>query len=87
MKKKKKGKGVEEFDPNKVVPRLPDESLKKVIRWRLNFSDCLNKGYILDSVLKTHKIAEEVFINEGVLDEKIFPNSVFAIKATDEQIK
>jgi len=24
MKKKKKGKGVEEFDPEKVVARLPD---------------------------------------------------------------
>jgi len=23
MKKKKKGKGVEDFDPSKVIPRLP----------------------------------------------------------------
>jgi uncharacterized protein YhdP len=63
MKKKKKGKGVEDFDPSKVIPRLPDEPLKKLIRWRLNFSDCLNKGYILDSVIKTYKMAEGIFIN------------------------
>jgi len=24
MKKKKKGKGVEDFDPTKIIPRLPD---------------------------------------------------------------
>lgn len=88
MKKKKKGKGVEDFDPSKVVARLPDEHLKKVIKWRLHFSDCLNKGYILDSVIKTHKMAEGVFLTEeGALTDKIFPNTVFAMKATDDQVK
>ena len=88
MKKKKKGKGVEDFDPSKIVARLPDEPLRKVIKWRLGFSDCLNKGYILDSVIKTFKVAEGVFLNdEGTLDERIFPNTVFAVRASDEQVK
>lgn len=62
--------------------------MKKVIKWRLNFSDCLNKGYILDSVIKTYKVAEGVFsTEEGLLNDKILPNSVFVIKAQDDQIK
>lgn len=64
MKKKKKGKGVEDFVPSKIIPRLPDEQLKRVIQWRLGFSDCLNKGYILDSVIKTYKMAADVFTTE-----------------------
>jgi hypothetical protein len=33
--KKKKAKGNEEFDPSKLVPRLPDELLTKAYIWRL----------------------------------------------------
>lgn len=59
-----------------------------MISWRLNFSDCLNKGYILDSVIKTYKVAQDVFINQqGVLNELILPNTVFYLKGTNEQIK
>jgi hypothetical protein len=57
MKKKKKGKGVEDFDPEKVVARLPEEQICKVLKWRLNFSDCLNKGYIIDGVVKNYRLA------------------------------
>lgn len=33
-------------------------------------------------------MAEGVFMNEeGKVDDRIFPNTVFAIKATDEQVK
>ena len=55
-----------------------------MVKWRLNQSDCLNKGYILDNVIKTYKLAEGIFVGEnGVVDEKILPNTVFAVKATD----
>lgn len=33
-------------------------------------------------------MAEGVFLTDGgILEDKIFPNSVFVIKASDEQIK
>ena len=53
MKKKKKGKGMDEFDPDKVVPRLEEADVCKIVKRRINMADCLNKGYILDGVLKT----------------------------------
>jgi adenylate kinase family enzyme len=64
-KKKKKGKGIEEFDPEKVVPRLEDKDVAKIVKRRINMTDCLNKGYILDGVLKTHAQLEAVFLNEN----------------------
>lgn len=64
-KKKKKGKGIEEFDPEKVVPRLDDRDVAKIVKRRINMADCLNKGYILDGVLKTHAQLEAVFLNEN----------------------
>ena len=64
-KKKKKGKGIEEFDPEKVVPRLEDRDVAKIVKRRINMADCLNKGYILDGVLKTHAQLEAVFLNEN----------------------
>jgi hypothetical protein len=51
-------------------------------------ADCLNKGYIIDSVLKTHSQLENVFQNEkGEIFEAIAPNSVFSIEATDEETR
>ena len=42
----------------------------------------------MDSVIKSYKVAEGVFLNEnGTLNEKILPNSVFKIKTSDDQIK
>lgn len=42
----------------------------------------------MDSVIKSYKVAEGVFSNEdGTLNEKIFPNSVFTIISTDDQVK
>ena len=61
MKKKKKGKGVEDFDESKIVGRLPDEQVAKVLKWRLMKDDCKNKGYILDSVVRTWAVAQAVF--------------------------
>lgn len=57
-KKKKKGKGTEEFDADKITARLPDEDLLSLFKRRLNKSDCLNKGYILDGWPKSAKLCE-----------------------------
>ena len=62
-KKKKKGKGVEDFDPSKVIPRLEDKDIAKIVKRRLNMADCLNKGYIIDGVLKTIPLCEAVFLD------------------------
>ena len=62
-KKKKKGKGGDEFDPDKVMPRLPDEDVIQLFKRRLNKSDCLNKGYILDGWPKSSKQCEGIFLD------------------------
>ena len=43
---------MEEFDPSKVNVRLPDHEVSRVVKRRISMPDCLNKGYIIDSVLK-----------------------------------
>lgn len=46
---------MDQFDPSKIVPRLPDDQLLRVFKKRLMKSDCMNKGYILDGWPKTSK--------------------------------
>ena len=88
MKKKKKGKGVEEFDPDKVVVRLNDDQLAEVMKRRIARSDCTNKGYIIDGILKTVTQLTGVFAagEEGQACE-FFPTSVFSIEATEDEVK
>lgn len=48
-------------------------------------ADCLNKGYIIDGVLKNYSQLESVFSDEhGVIKSQILPNAVFNIEATEE---
>ena len=47
---------MDDFDPEKVVPRLEDKDVAKILKRRLNMADCLNKGYIIDGILKTHSL-------------------------------
>lgn len=63
MKKKKKGKGMDEFDPSKVVVKLGDNEICKIVKRRIGMADCLNKGYIIDSVVKSYSQLEAVFLN------------------------
>jgi adenylate kinase family enzyme len=42
---------------------LPDAEIIKIVKRRLKMSDCLNKGYILDGILKTYAQIEAVFLN------------------------
>jgi len=45
---------MEDFDPSKVQVRLPDKDVCRVLKRRINMADCLNKGYIIDGVLKSY---------------------------------
>jgi hypothetical protein len=88
MKKKKKGKGVEEFDPEKVVPRLEDKDVCRIVKRRIGMTDCLNKGYIIDGVLKSYAQCETVFTDDqGELNTTLLPNSVFNIEASEEETR
>lgn len=63
-----------------MIVRLPDHEISRVLKRRINLADCLNKGYIIDSVLKNTQQFEAVFLNEkGEVIEAIFPNSVFSV--------
>ncbi len=47
-------------------------------------ADCLNKGYIIDSVLKSYSHFEAVFLNEkGEISEATLPNSVFNVEGAE----
>jgi hypothetical protein len=46
-------------------------------------ADCLNKGYIIDGVLKSYAQFEAVFQDEGKVNENTLPNAVFCLEATD----
>ena len=51
-KKKKKGQPEIVFDPEKLIPRLPDPLLLKAYHYRLEQSDCHNRGFVLDGFPK-----------------------------------
>lgn len=79
---------MEDFDPSKVTVRLPDHEVSRVLRRRINMADCLNKGYIIDSVLKTAQQLEAVFQGEnGQVVEATLPNSVFSVEAAEDEAK
>jgi hypothetical protein len=79
---------MDDFDPSKVTVRLPDHEVSKVLKRRINMADCLNKGYIIDSVLKTTQQLETVFQGEkGELIEATLPNSVFSVEAAEDETK
>lgn len=54
---------MDEFDPSKVVVKLGDNEICKIVKRRIGMADCLNKGYIIDSVIKSYSQLEAVFLN------------------------
>jgi adenylate kinase family enzyme len=54
---------MDDFDPTKIVVRLGDNEIIKIIKRRINMADCLNKGYIIHGLLKTYAQIEAVFLN------------------------
>jgi hypothetical protein len=45
---------MEDFDPSKIVVRLGEKDVIRVLKRRISMADCLNKGYIIDGMLKTY---------------------------------
>jgi len=64
--KKKKKKGVPEpvVDPEKLIPRLPDDALCRVYRYRLEQNDCQTRGYVLDGFPKSYDHAKAIFLSK-----------------------
>jgi len=61
-KKKKKGQPEPVFDPEKLIPRLPDALLLKAYHYRLEKPDCHNRGFVLDGFPKTFDQAKDLFL-------------------------
>lgn len=45
---------MEEFDPTKIIVRLGEKDVIRVLKRRISMADCLNKGYIIDGILKSY---------------------------------
>lgn len=63
---KQKKKGVPEvvFDPDKIIPRLPDDLLSKAYKLRLEKNDCFNRGFVLDGFPRTYENAKTLFLSK-----------------------
>jgi hypothetical protein len=71
-----------------VTVRLPDHEVSKVVRRRIGMADCLNKGYIIDSVLKNTQQLEAVFLGDnGEVVESTLPNSIFSVEGAEDETK
>ena len=86
---KKKGT---EVDKSKIIPKIPDELLCEILRWRLTWNDVRNRGFILDGWPKKAEDAKLFFLQpqeEGdpIFDRTYYPEHVIWIKATIEQLK
>lgn len=63
--KAKKKKGIPDaVNPDDYVPKLNLEMINKIFSWRLNKSDCKNKGYVLENYPTTRGEANELFIEK-----------------------
>lgn len=80
--KKKKN---QELDYSKFNPRVPEEMVAEIIKWKLNSNICRNRGYILDGWPRKFEDAKRLFCKEDEsLDNDIYPDSVIVLKATNE---
>ena len=62
-KKKKKGQPDPVVEPDKIIPRLPEELLIKAYKLRLQKNDCFNRGYVLDGFPRSYEQAKGVFLS------------------------
>lgn len=78
------------------MPRLPDEELVKVYKWRLEQNDAQNLGYVLDNFPKNASQAEALFFRkvvkedeseELVKEDTLVPQSAFMLSHTDEEVR
>lgn len=63
--KAKKKKGLpDNINPDDYVPKLNLHMVNQIFTWRLNRSDCKNKGYVLENYPTTRIEAAELFIEK-----------------------
>ncbi|XP_056624060.1 adenylate kinase 7 isoform X1 [Triplophysa dalaica] len=74
--------------------RLDDQYVLRIMRDKLKTKPCMNQGFVLDGFPKTHEQAKELFKNdedqedmESKCKEKIIPEFVFSLNATDVFLK
>ena len=80
--KKKKN---QEIDYSKFNPRVPEDLVAEIVRWKLNSNICRNRGYILDGWPKKYDDAKRLFtLEDESLDTDICPGSIIHLKATNE---
>lgn len=80
--KKKKN---QELDYSKFNPRVPEDLVSEIVKWKLNSNICRNRGYILEGWPRKFEDAKRLFTKEDEsLDKDIYPDSVIIIKATNE---
>merc|ERR1711862_57676 len=56
------------------VPRLSDELLYEILKYRLNLSDCLNRGYILDGYPRSFNDSVEILVNKTEIPAPLSEN-------------
>ncbi|KAJ8409139.1 hypothetical protein AAFF_G00241600 [Aldrovandia affinis] len=78
--------------------RLDDQFVFQIVRDKLNSKPCRNQGFVLDGYPKTYDQAKELFYGEEeeaedprskmpLFNQKIIPDYVFSLNATDEFLK
>ena len=80
--KKKKN---QEIDYSKFNPRVPEDIVAEIVKWKLNSNICRNRGYVLDGWPRKHEDAKRLFCKDDEsLDSDIYPDSFLIFKATNE---
>ena len=59
---KKKKRKADDFDPDKLEPRYPNELLGQLYAWKLGTNNCKNRGYILDAYPRSFEDAKGIFV-------------------------
>lgn len=80
--KKKKN---QELDYSKFNPRVPEDLMAEVVKWKLNSNICRNRGYVLDGWPRKYEDSKRLFAKEDdSTDLDIYPDSVILLKASNE---
>jgi len=79
--KKKKN---QELDYSKFNPRVPDDLLVEVFKWKLQSNLCRNRGFLLDGWPRKYDDAKRLFLQGTELNMKIYPQSVIVLKGAND---
>ena len=59
--KKKKGPPIDRAD---LKPRLPEDQIGRLIRWKLAQNACRNRGFLLDGYPRSYEDARSLWLEE-----------------------